>query len=158
MKALFLDRDGIINKERGDYTWLPEQFEFTQNLFPFLRKMQDEGYVLIVITNQGGIEKGLYTKEDVDTLHNYMTKELSEKGIEILDVFYCPHHDIYEKCLCRKPGSLLIEKALAAYNLDPEKSLMLGDRQRDVDSALAAGVKGQVIPSNSDWNNVIIKI
>lgn len=156
MKALFLDRDGIINIERGDYTWLPEHFEFTENLFPFLKKKQDEGFTLIVITNQGGVEKGLYSKDDVNSIHDYMISKLSDQGIHIHDVFYCPHHDIYEKCLCRKPGSLLIEKALAIYGIDPDKSFMLGDRQRDIDAAMGAGVKGQVIPSNSDWNNVEI--
>ena len=64
MKALFLDRDGIINRERGDYTWLPEQFVFTENLFPFLKKMMAEGYVVVVITNQGGIAKEIYEKGD----------------------------------------------------------------------------------------------
>ena len=158
MKALFLDRDGIINKERGDYTWLPEHFEFTENLFPFLRSKMAEGFALIVITNQGGIEKGLYEKKDVENLHKYMSDQLLKEDIKILDVFYCPHHDIFEKCLCRKPASLLIEKAIAIHGIDRSESIMLGDRQRDVDAAYGAGVKGQVISSNPNWNNVKVSV
>ena len=110
MKELFLDRDGIINIERGDYTWKKDDFKFTNNLFPFLKKHADEGFAFIVITNQGGINKGLYDHSDVHELHHWMENELKKQGFSILDIFYCPHHSDFQKCLCRKPGSLLFEK------------------------------------------------
>lgn len=154
MKVLFLDRDGIINMERGYYTWLPEEFEFTPHLFDFLRKMKKQGYSFIVITNQGGINKGLYSKNDVEKLHAFMLKKLAEANLEFLDVFYCPHHDDFQKCLCRKPLSLLLEKAIAMYHVNRSESLMIGDNQRDVDAAAGAGIRGLLLSSNPDWNEV----
>lgn len=157
MKAAFLDRDGIINVERGDYTWLVEHFKFTHGLFPFLRNLREKGYELIVITNQGGINKGLYEKEDVEYLHEYMKKELEKEGIDLLDVYYCPHHDKFQKCLCRKPGSQMIEKAIAVHGIDPASSFMIGDKQRDADAGERAGVKGIVVEPNPDWSAVNIE-
>ncbi len=81
MKVIFLDRDGVINKERGDYTWLREQFVFTDNLFEFLRKQRDKGFQFVVITNQGGINKGLYEKEHIEELHNWMIGRMADEGI-----------------------------------------------------------------------------
>ena len=154
MKVIFLDRDGIINRERGDYTWLPSQFEFTTNLFDFLRNKSSEGFSFIVITNQGGINKGLYDKEDVENLHNFMIKKLEEENIQILDIYYCPHHSDFQKCLCRKPGSLLFEKAIAVYSIDQKASFMIGDRQRDIEASEKAGIRGVLLESNPDWRNV----
>lgn len=159
MKVIFLDRDGIINKERGDYTWQRDHFEFTTNLNVFLSKYRDEGYKFIVITNQGGIEKGIYNIEDVEYLHKWMIEELRRDKIEILDVFYCPHHSDIQKCLCRKPNSLLLEKAVAMYGVDKNASYMIGDRQRDVDAGEKIGIKGVLMDPNPDWNevNLILK-
>ena len=156
MKALFLDRDGIINKERGDYTWRKEDFEFTEGLTGFLKRALEKNYVLIVVTNQGGIEKGLYSMADVEGLHLWMTNELKKEGIDILDIYYCPHHDKFQRCLCRKPGSLLLEKATAIYSIDKENSLMIGDRRRDVEAAERIGIKGMIVDSNPDWSKVEI--
>jgi len=157
MKVIFLDRDGIINLERGEYTWEIKNFEFTRNFFPFLRTLTNEGYKFIVITNQGGINKELYSQDDVQVLHEWMKSEFEKEDIKLLDVFYCPHHSDFQKCLCRKPGSLLIEKALAIHQIDPSKSIMLGDRERDVEAANRAGIKGILIESNPDWNDIDLK-
>ncbi len=158
MKVLFLDRDGIINKERGDYTWRREDFEFTKNLFPFLRSCQEDGFKIIVITNQGGINKGLYSHNDVEELHAWMRENLEQNGIELEDVFYCPHHNHFQKCICRKPESQLIEKAKHLYGVDVDKSVMLGDRQRDVDAAEKAGIRGILIDSNPDWAELNLEL
>ena len=154
MKVIFLDRDGIINKERGDYTWDKNQFEFTSNLFPFLRQWAEKGFQFIVITNQGGIDKGIYRHEDVLTLHEWMISKLDSERIQIRDVFYCPHHSINQKCLCRKPGSLLIEKASAIYRVDLKNSIMIGDRERDVQAAERIGLRGFLVDSNPDWDSI----
>lgn len=154
MNVIFLDRDGVINKERGDYTWKVEQFTFTENLFPFLRHWTNKGYKFIVITNQGGINKGIYSHEDVSILHQWMKSELNSEGIEILDVFYCPHHSDYQKCLCRKPGSLLIEKASAIHQVNFENSIMIGDRERDVLAATTIGLRGYLVNSNPNWDSI----
>lgn len=154
MKALFLDRDGIINREIEAYVWKVSDFEFNKGIFGFLRKFRDLGYEVVVITNQGGIDKGLYAREDVEILHKWMTEKLREEGISLKGIYYCPHHDDVQRCLCRKPGGLLIQKALAVHGIDASASLMIGDRERDVEAARAAGVKGILLPSNSDFNTV----
>ena len=156
MRVLFLDRDGIINKDRGDYTWRVEDFTFTEHFFPFLISMRDLGFKFVVVTNQGGIDKGLYAKSDVEDLHHWMLKEFNKDGLDLLDIFYCPHHSSIQKCLCRKPGSLLFEKAIAIHGIDVANSLMLGDRERDIEAAEAAGVRGILIQSNPDWSKIEI--
>ena len=154
MKVLFLDRDGIVNIERGEYTFRKQDFSFTENLMEFLSFFKKEGYEIILITNQGGIDKGLYTKRDVQDLHSWMLAEMKSHGIDVLDIFYCPHHDTIQNCLCRKPKSLLFEKSVAVYSIDISQSLMLGDNQRDIDSAEKIGIKGFLFESNPDWKNI----
>lgn len=149
-KIVFLDRDGVINKEMGNYVYTIDAFEFNPSVFPFLKSLQDRGYSFIVITNQGGISKGIYQKEDVYKLHKYMQEELEKRGIELLDIFFCPHHDTVERCLCRKPNSLMIEKGLAKYNFSASKAYMIGDSERDYQAAKNAGVKGIKIEPNTN--------
>jgi len=154
MKVIFLDRDGIVNKERGDYTWKKDQFEFTENLFPFLRYWAENGFKFIVITNQGGINKGIYEHHDVLDLHEWMKSILTSEGIDLLDIYYCPHHSDKQKCLCRKPGSLLIEKASAIHHVRLSESIMIGDRERDVEAAQKIGLRGFLVDSNPNWDSI----
>tara|TARA_Y100000385_G_C12770621_1_gene499141 strand:- start:291 stop:698 length:408 start_codon:yes stop_codon:yes gene_type:complete len=115
-----------------------------------LKRLQEEGYKLILITNQGGIAKGLYTHEHVRVIHQHFLDLCSSNGIGITDIFYSPHHPNFGESLSRKPGSLMIEKACAKHHIDPEQSWMVGDKQRDVDAGEAAGVSGMLIPVNGD--------
>jgi D-glycero-D-manno-heptose 1,7-bisphosphate phosphatase len=154
MKVLFLDRDGIVNVERGAYTYLKQDFSFTKNLIDFLSLFKNEGFEIIVITNQGGIDKGLYNKKDVEALHSWMVKEIKSYGIDVLDIYYCPHHDIVQQCLCRKPKSLLFEKSVARFGIDTSKSIMIGDNKRDIDAAKKLGIKGFLVGSNPDWKDI----
>ena len=131
-KAIFLDRDGVINRELGDYVFAPERFEFNEGLFTALRLLQGEGYMLIVITNQGGVAKGRYGHEAVAQTHAYMKETLLAEGIELKAIYYCPHHDSISSCLCRKPNSMMLEKAIARYNIDVSQSFMIGDRYADI--------------------------
>jgi D-glycero-D-manno-heptose 1,7-bisphosphate phosphatase len=153
-KVVFLDRDGVINRERGDYTYKIEDFELNPGLIEALQHWQRENYAFIVITNQGGIAKGLYNHADVQRLHQHMLKLLRENNVEVLDVYYCPHHDTVSRCLCRKPGSLLIEKAVACHDVDIEQSFMIGDRDRDVKAAEGLGLRGAKVESNSDLSKI----
>ncbi len=157
-KAVFLDRDGVINQERGDYTYRIDQFHFNPGVFEALKRAQDKGYMLFIITNQGGIAKGRYTHEDVDRLHDYMLKEFKKHGIEIQEVYYCPHHSDTENCLCRKPKPLLIEKAVARFRINPVASFFVGDRDRDVEAAERARMKGIKINSNDNLNDYFSQI
>lgn len=157
-KAIFLDRDGIINREGGDYTWLLEDFRFNDGLIPALLKFQQAGYILIVISNQGGIAKGIYTKADADYLHLHMQRVLSNQGIHLSEVYYCPHHQDTGKCLCRKPESILIEKAIARFHIDPSHSWFIGDADRDTEAATRAGVPAIKLASNSPLEQACIQI
>ena len=149
-KAVFLDRDGIVNLERGVHTWRIEDFQFVDGLFNGLTYLSNKGYLLIIITNQSGIAKGLYTHADTDILHRYMLKELSDHGINITEIYYCPHHEDYSRCLCRKPGSLLIEKAISRFDVDTEKSVMIGDALRDIEAGKAAGLRSIKLEPNAN--------
>jgi D-glycero-D-manno-heptose 1,7-bisphosphate phosphatase len=157
-KAVFLDRDGVVNRDRGDYTYSTDDFEFLPGVAESIAAFKKMGYLVIVITNQGGISKGVYTHDDVNDVHDTMCRALSEQGVRIDDVFYCPHHDINERCLCRKPGSLMIEKAIALYDIIPADSYMIGDRPRDIQAAERAGVQGILVEQNSDLSFTLNQI
>jgi D-glycero-D-manno-heptose 1,7-bisphosphate phosphatase len=147
-KVIFLDRDGVVNHDPGDYTISLEDFVILPTVVEALKLATDEGYKIIIITNQGGIAKGLYTHAVVHSMHQKLFAVCQEAGVEITAVYYSPHHPDYGNSLSRKPGSLLVERALARYNVDPSKSIMIGDRERDVTCANGAGVRGVLMPTN----------
>ncbi len=151
-KIIFLDRDGVINVERGEYTYNVNDFVFVDGLFSALNKLQQNGFEFIVITNQGGISKGIYTNHDVQQLNHLIKEEFKTHRLKLLDIYYCPHHSDVEKCICRKPDSLLLEKAIAKYNIDISKSYFIGDSDRDIEAAKKTGVKGIKVNKNSDLN------
>ena len=154
-KAVFLDRDGVINRDVLDYTWRIHDFIFLEGVFEACREFQKKGYLLIVITNQGGIAKGLYTHKDVEAINALMRETFEKEGVMITEIYYCPHHDVKGKCLCRKPGSLMVEKALARFDIDPSQSYFIGDRDRDTQAGEGAGVKGILVNVNDDLRKVI---
>jgi len=147
-KAIFLDRDGVINTERG-YTHRLDDFVILPDLYENLKLYLKKGYLLIVISNQSGIAKGLYTQAEVEVIHSFLTNELVKNGIQLSEIYYCVHHPDVSRCICRKPDSLFVEKALARFNIDPSKSYFIGDKDRDVEAAEKAGVKGILIEANS---------
>ncbi len=152
-KAIFLDRDGVINDPKDNYyVWKKEDFYFNEHIVKPLKKYQENGYIIIVISNQGGISKGEYKKEDTNKLHNYMCDIFEKHRLKITEIYYCPHHDSIEKCLCRKPDSLMLEKAIARFNIDAEKSIFIGDSERDIEAAEKVGVKGILIKKNAGFD------
>lgn len=139
----------MINHDPGDYTQSLQEFNVLPKVVETLKSWHHLGYSLIVITNQGGLDKGLYSSSEVEAMHQYFQGLCIAHGFRITDFFYCPHHpDFSGKCFCRKPGSLMIEKALHRYAINPTESLMIGDRQRDLDAAASAGVRGFKIATN----------
>jgi D-glycero-D-manno-heptose 1,7-bisphosphate phosphatase len=157
-KAIFLDRDGIINEEIGDYVKRFEDFKLLPHLAETLKNYQSQGFLIIVITNQGGLAKGLYTVTELNKMHQYFLNEMEKVGVTITEIYYCPHHpDFNGNCLCRKPGSLLVEKAMARFNIDPKASYFIGDRPRDAEAGEKVGVKGILVPSNTLLKNVLLK-
>lgn len=148
-KAVFLDRDGVINRDPGDYTYNWNEFEFNEGVIPVLQEFQAAGFLLIIVTNQGGIAKGVYTLEDYRHLTEQMLATFEQNEVHITDVFFSPQHDEIGKSLTRKPGSLLMERAVFRHNVDVTKSWMIGDRERDLEAAAKVGVKGILIEANS---------
>jgi len=155
-KAVFLDRDGVLNKELGDYVCRLEDFKVLEHNFEPLKELQQRGYLLIVITNQGGLAKKWYTEETLGAMNQKLKQTYAEQGITLTEIYYCRHHPEYNgKCLCRKPGSMMLEKAVARFNVDASKSYFIGDRERDVLAGEAAGVKGILIDSDQPLGEIM---
>jgi D-glycero-D-manno-heptose 1,7-bisphosphate phosphatase len=154
-KAVFLDRDGVLNQEMGDYVRRFEDFHILDN-FEALKTLQDKGYMLLVATNQGGLAKGWYNEDELAKMHQSLKETYLKHGVEITDFFYCPHHpDFTGDCDCRKPKPGLLLQGIKKYNLDPAKSYFIGDRDRDVIAGTAAGVKGILINSDQPISEVL---
>ncbi len=156
-KAVFLDRDGVINRERGDHTWRVQDFEILPGVVEALQTLSDAGYLLVVITNQSGIGLGKYGHADVHRVHEQIHMALHQRGVTLTGIFYCPHHPHQGRCLCRKPGSLLLEKAMARWGIGRSGTVMIGDRERDVQAAEALGIRGILVEANSSLLPVVQK-
>jgi len=155
-KAVFIDRDGVINNDRDHYyIFRIEDFKLNRGVVTALKKLQERGYLLIVISNQGGISRGEYSMEDVERLHRHFMDVLKQEGINITDIFYCPHHHTVENCLCRKPKPLMLQKAMAKYRIDPGRSFFIGDKESDMEAGRNAGVHTILTEPNSNLENVI---
>ena len=157
-KAVFLDRDGVVNmKGKSYYVHREEEFFFNKGLFEALRYFSEKGYLLIIITNQGGIARRVFTTAHLEKLHRFMISELESAGIKLTDIFHCPHHPDIEPCRCRKPGTLLFEKAIKKYHIDPMASYMIGDSEIDIIPAEKLGIKGILIPTNGNITDLVVK-
>jgi len=157
MKAIFFDRDGVINNNAINYYTINyKQWVFNPGIIETLKYLYKLKYSLFLVTNQGGISKGCCTKEQVEELHNKVFEELKRNEIEFTDVMICPHHSDFENCLCRKPKSLMLEKLIAKYNIDVSKSWFIGDSNTDLEAAEKAGIKHIIIVEpNSNIESII---
>lgn len=150
-KAIFLDRDGVINSDVGHYyIYKIEDFIINTGIVEALKRFQESGYKLFIISNQGGVAKGIYTCEDVDKVHSHLEARLKEHQIILQEIYYCPHHNSIASCECRKPSPYMINQAVEKYDVDIHNSYMIGDSKRDIEAAQAAGVKGIKIEANED--------
>ncbi|WP_201354029.1 D-glycero-beta-D-manno-heptose 1,7-bisphosphate 7-phosphatase [Hydrogenimonas urashimensis] len=139
-KALFLDRDGVINVDHG-YVSRIEDFEFVDGILAFVKKAQKKGYLPVIVTNQSGIGRGYYSEEDFEKLTTWMIEKMREAGIDITreQVFSCPH-DPAAGCDCRKPMPGMFLAAQKRFGIDMAQSWMIGDKPSDVEAAKRAGV------------------
>ena len=144
-KAIFLDRDGTINVEK-DYIYKSEDLIFEEGTIDALKTFKNLGYILIVVSNQSGIARGYFTEEDLNIFNNNLNEILKKNGVEITEFYCCPHHPDgigeYKKvCECRKPNNKMIEDAIKKYNIDREKSYMIGDKTSDIGAGLKSNLK-----------------
>ena len=139
-KALFLDRDGIINEDYG-YVYKRDDFKFTQGIFALLK---DITYPIFVITNQSGIGRGYYSQKDFEKITKYMVLAFATEGIKITKVYYCPHAP-QEKCRCRKPSPQMIVEAAKECDIDLQNSIFIGDKESDMQAAYNAGIGKKIV-------------
>lgn len=158
-KAIFLDRDGVlIDNQQHYYIWKSDQMKFVDGVFKNLQLLQENGFHLFIVSNQGGISRGLYSKEDILKLHVEMIQTFRNNNIAITDILFCPHHGDNEKCLCRKPEPLMIEKLIAKYGINPSESVMIGDSESDMQAAAGAGIRGIKIRANQNMLPYILEL
>jgi UDP-N-acetylmuramoyl-tripeptide--D-alanyl-D-alanine ligase len=140
-KAVFLDRDGVINKE-VNYLSDPRDFKFIKGSIEALKILTQKNYMLIVITNQAGIARGYFSEEILKIIHNKMIKILKKNSVELTDIYYCPHHPEFTgPCDCRKPKPGMILKAKLDYNINLSESYIVGDTLIDIETGEVAGCK-----------------
>lgn len=150
-KAVFFDRDGVINNPADHYyIYRIEDFKMNPGIIDGMKLLQDAGYRIIVISNQGGISKGIFKKANTEKVHAFMRDEFESHSIFVDEVYYCPHHSDIEKCFCRKPDSILIEKALARFSIEAGKSYLIGDSQRDIEAGGKVGLTCFLIYKNEN--------
>lgn len=158
-KALFLDRDGVINVEKN-YVHRIEDFEFVEGIFDVTRFFYEHGYLLIIVTNQAGIGRGYYTERDFHELTEWMTKQFEINGVKITKVYYCPYHpehgigEYKKDSFNRKPNPGMILDAQRHYNIDLGRSFLIGDKESDILAGRSAGV-GTTILINPKQNKTI---
>ena len=146
-KAVFLDRDNVLNVDYINVHKI-EDWEWMPNAKEAVKYCNDNGYLAIVITNQSGISKGLFSEDDVKKLHNFVQEELKKIGAHIDSFYYCPHHEegtvapYNVKCECRKPKPGMILQACKDFDIDVKQSYMIGDMPRDIECGINAGCKG----------------
>jgi D-glycero-D-manno-heptose 1,7-bisphosphate phosphatase len=157
-KIIFFDRDGVINDNEAYYIYKEEDFWLNDGVIETLTELQKHGYEFIIVSNQSGIAKGIYSLIDVEKLHAFISEIFAQEGIKILEYYYCTHHPDVSLCLCRKPSPLLFEKAIARFNIDVSQSWMIGDQPRDIEAAANAGILGILIEPNSNLFNLLPKI
>lgn len=148
MKVVFLDRDGVINKKAADHHYITRKEDFILNpgIFDVCKKLKGKGFRFIVITNQRGIARGLYTENDLHSIHAYMKDELEKRGVPLLDIFFCPH-DI-NACDCRKPQDGMLRQALGLYPIDTERSLLVSDSLEDIEMGKKFGIGRNIFVSS----------
>jgi len=149
-KALFLDRDGVINIEKN-YLYKIDDFEFIDGIFELCKSFLEKGYIVVVVTNQSGIARGYYTTDQFLQLTDYMEQQFYKNGITISKTYYCPHHpDITGECDCRKPKPGMLLDAAKDFNIDLSESIMIGDKQRDLEAAFRAGVLTRILFNSNE--------
>ena len=153
--AVFLDRDGVINVDRG-YVHKRDEFEYIDGVFDAVKKCKDMGYLLVLVTNQSGIARGMFTEEQFETLTEWMDWNFAENDIDFDGIYYCPHHpeatveQYKEECDCRKPSPGMFMSAQSFLDIDMENSVMIGDKKEDMMAEEGEALATTVLDSIAD--------
>ncbi|WP_227318263.1 D-glycero-beta-D-manno-heptose 1,7-bisphosphate 7-phosphatase [Cedecea davisae] len=148
--AIFLDRDGTINVDHG-YVYEVDRFEFIDGVIEAMRELKEMGFALVLVTNQSGIARGMFTEADFENLTEWMDWSLADRGVDLDGIYYCPHHpegeveEFRQMCDCRKPQSGMLISARDFLNIDMAASYMVGDKIEDMQAANAALVGTKVL-------------
>jgi D-glycero-D-manno-heptose 1,7-bisphosphate phosphatase len=153
-KAIFLDRDGVLNYDRDDYVKSVQELKIKPNIFSPIKRLKENGYILVVVTNQSAINKGLTTHENVKNIHITIQNFLKENSTYIDEFFYCPHRTD-ENCNCRKPKTGLLQKAILQFNIDIKSSWLIGDRDTDIQTANFIGCRAIKLDSEVDLSSAV---
>lgn len=139
-KALFLDRDGIINIDKG-YVYKAIDIEFVEGIFDLVKRFMREGFKIVIVTNQSGIARGMFSEDDFYIVMKYIKTKFKEHNAAIDAVYFCPHHPDFDRpCTCRKPNEGMFIQAQKELDIIMNKSVMVGDSLRDIEAARRAGV------------------
>ncbi len=157
LKTVFLDRDGVINKERSDYIKSISELEIFPDVAKNIELLKNAGFLVVVITNQSAINRGLITHEMVSQIHGSIQNYLKANGTYVDGFFYCPHKPD-ENCNCRKPKSGLLNNAILELNIDINSSWMIGDNDSDIEASTSIGCKAIKIDNNFSLDNAVDKI
>lgn len=153
-KAFFLDRDGVVNVDHG-YVGHYKNFEYVDGIFSLILYAQEMGYLPVIVTNQSGIARGLYSEDDFVALMAKVQQDFTANGIGKVAVYYCPHHQegnverYAVSCTCRKPKPGMMIRSAKELNIDLANSIMIGDSWRDIEAADSAGIQKSFYLSNS---------
>ena len=157
LKTVFVDRDGVINQERSDYVKSISELEIYPNVAKNIKSLKDAGFLVIVITNQSAVNRGIITHEIVSQIHDSIQDHLKKYGTFLDGFYYCPHTPD-ENCNCRKPKPGLLQKAILELNIDLNSSWMIGDSDSDIEAADSVGCKAIKINDNFSLDNAVEKI
>jgi histidinol-phosphate phosphatase family protein len=139
-RVAFLDRDGVICRDRADYVKSWEEFRFIPGVKAALRALREAGIPVLIITNQSVINRGILTREGLDGLHRKMIRDVARAGGEISGIYYCPHRP-EEGCDCRKPGTALLKQAARDHHLNLKKCVFVGDTLKDLEAGKGVGCR-----------------
>jgi len=148
-KAVFLDRDGVINENRSDYVKSVAEFKILPPAPEAIMLLNESGFLVVIVTNQSAINRGLLSREELEKIHSFMRIELSKYGCRIDGIYYCPHRPD-EDCSCRKPQPGLLKKAILELSVDPKFSWLIGDSDADEEAARNAGINSVRIHTNGN--------
>jgi len=157
-KIVFFDRDGVINKKAAEHCYITKtaDFIFNPGIFKLMRKLKRLNFEFIIISNQRGIARGIFSEDDLAHIHDFMLKEFKRRQIKILDIFYCPHE--HDSCQCRKPRPGMLIEATNKYRINLTSSILISDDLKDINMGKKYGIGKNFLINTDRPESLIDKI